>query len=563
MTKACVVLLLFFLVLASCEFLDTLPSDNGIPPGDEGPGDNDLGEDDDNDGDTPEPIAGFDLELATGSSWEFYWEYQSSTSWWSSYDNGSSESSDGGYVTITLAEPATVAGYDMFLVNLSGEIPSPWQSSFWEYLGVSGASLIGSLDGSTIKIIVNGDTGRSEYSFFLRYTVPLDIDLASFSAMASAPAPYTTSCFGADYNSSYDDTISIPGYDPIDGDVSTLTINEFHKAGVGPLGLSYYDYLKDVTGPSSWDTIIINWDYSLVSTTLDARDGFSFPIPPWQVYGEMPEIKRYANAVVLNDEIHLLGGRELYTAKTAMYSEDADGNWLTRSPVPDEWVTSTSGSGACIRQGQKLLPETIHFAMKYNYGLSRVIRAYSYNPISDSWSSYAESTFSMDVYDCFMYGNDFLYVLCSGGQMMEYDFYAIGDNFTYWGTIPGAEELTYASALVYNDAIYIVGQYNPYGTTYTTGMFVYNGESWEQVAWIVDSLRRWNPALAVHNDRLYIIGGNEKEVVSCSVTTGTVSDWQIHPSMLYGGSGLDALVVGDQILVFGCDEGTKIEVFTP
>ena len=77
MTKACVVLLLFFLVLASCEFLDTLPSDNGIPPGDEGPGDNDLGEDDDNDGDTPEPIAGFDLELATGSSWEFYWEYQS------------------------------------------------------------------------------------------------------------------------------------------------------------------------------------------------------------------------------------------------------------------------------------------------------------------------------------------------------------------------------------------------------------------------------------------------------------------------------------------------------
>jgi len=80
-----------------------------------------------------------------------------------------------------------------------------------------------------------------------------------------------------------------------------------------------------------------------------------------------------------------------------------------------------------------------------------------------------------------------------------------------------------------------------------------------------DSERRWCPGLAIYNDRLYVFGGTEDgtHVISSSIASGAPSDWQSHSPMLYGGTNLDAEVRGSEILVFGCDDGEKIEIYSP
>jgi len=53
---------------------------------------------------TPNPVTGYDLNLATGSYWTFWWDWSDKATWMSSYDSGSDIDTGTGYLTITLGD---------------------------------------------------------------------------------------------------------------------------------------------------------------------------------------------------------------------------------------------------------------------------------------------------------------------------------------------------------------------------------------------------------------------------------------------------------------------------
>ena len=555
------IVFVFMFFMVSCDVLlekDTDSTDNEDNGNSQDVEDDSSDEEDDSSQVTADPLTGYNLNLESGSWWKFYWEKDTFTSWYSSYDSDSSSSESSGYLIITLGDEVTIEGRILFQVELSGDIPSfNTDSSFWQYIGSDEGDLIGSLDGINLKTILNSSDRSSEYSFFLLYSESLDITSSSFSA--EYPAEYSTDTDCANFNSSYDDSIIIPGYDPIDGDVLTYTISEHYKAGVGPVGITLYDYLKDVTSSNSWEIYIREWSVNLVSTSLSADDGFSFPQPAWDIYGEMPEVISCPNVILLNNSLYIVGGNLSYDPVLSLYKEGDEGEWIAQSSIPDSWNVSTSGSlsGACLAYPTGSLTYHIYFTASFSNGLN----IYDYNPFTDNWSIKYYGNYTGAIYSCFSWGNNLIYSVGFKGRLLEYDLSS--STFEDIGFL--MDDFTYINAVSDGDKIFLVGQYEPYFNGYQTGIQYYNGTTWIQVYPGISNKRRWHPGLAIYNDRLYILGGTEdgRDVISAQIDSDGLSDWMEHSPMLYGGSSLNAITKDNKIYVFGTDEGSKIEVFDP
>lgn len=520
-------------------------------------GDKQKEEEEDDDNNTLPTLTGYQLALNKGDYWEFYWNNEGYTSWWASYGTNTTNTEDSGFVTITLGNPITVSGKTLFSVSITGDIPKYWEDSFWTALGVDGNSFIGSKNNVTVETIINGDNSKSEASFFLKYSVPLEIKTSSISA--TTPVSYTTTGHKATYSSSYDDTIYLPGYDPFKGDEATHNISEYYKPGVGPVGFYLYDYLKDYADSSSWTTIRNIWNFSLVSTSLTSDDNFVFPQPPWKVFSDMPQAKIAPDAVVANNTIYLMAGRDSsYNALTALYKLESDGSWSSAKSIPSTWSTISSSTGAFVKDSGSP-GEAIYLTGKFGGYNS----TYRYLPSTNTWSLYSSSNLQYTHYDSFSWGTNYIYSLGLDGRLLEYNIST--DNYTTLGIID--DDLTYLSVIADDEKIITVGQYEPWYNNFTTGMFINTGSGWSTNQWYSDSKRRWEPALAFYNNRLYIFGGGQddeaKKVVSCVISGTTASNWKTHSPMLYGGTRLDAVVLDDKIYLFGCDEGKKIEIYTP
>ncbi len=520
---------------------------------------------------TFDPVSGYDLSLGQGTQWEFFWTYYNYTNWTASGSGmNPSTTTKEGFVTITLGDTTTISGKTLYEVTLSGDIPSTNSSSwsdngnFWQYLGVDNGDLIGSLDGDSVKTIINAQQGISNYGFFIRdLSDGLGIESSNFTADEDAPISYTTTSHSVNYDYSEDNSISIPGI-YMAGDEFSCYFTDYYKAGIGPIGHNYYHYWKDIEGPGEWSSGTTEETFTLISTSLEADDGFEPPVPIWQVAGDMPEVKKWPNAVFIDGDIYLMAGEDgSYNASQTVYRQEDDGSWTKLASIPVGWVACASGTGACVKDGK------VYLAMKYNLGMSRQLRMYVYDPAADSWSLMATHNTAVDIYDCFLWGET-IYIVGGNGVHYALNGEAIEDTAVY-SLVSSPESLTYISALSTADDIFIVGQYKIAFNTYITGMWTVDNNSSYPIKskWNPSEFkRRWAPGLAVYNNRLYVFGGGDgetaKKVVSCAIDgNGNVSDWQIHAPMLYGGTKLDALVVGNKIYVYGTDEGTKIEVYSP
>lgn len=204
--------ILFFLVnifFISCPASVGGGEEQDTPPGNPG------NKPETNPGGTVQSIAGYDIELKTGSYWTFWWDWSDKWSWTSSYDSNSSTEVGTGYITITLGDAATVGGKPVFKVILTGDIPKPWQTNpFWLWIGSDSSGLYASDDGYSIKYIVNATTSRVSSGFFRRWVNLTDTVapvLTSGSYSATKPVAWSTNVNAAEWGSSYDKTISVPG----------------------------------------------------------------------------------------------------------------------------------------------------------------------------------------------------------------------------------------------------------------------------------------------------------------------------------------------------------------
>lgn len=183
----------------------------------------------------------------------------------------------------------------------------------------------------------------------------------------------------------------------------------------------------------------------------------------------------------MNGVLYVLGGEKAdYSANTSFYREESDGSWTSLGTVPGgSWISSSATTRITSLWEELLLVVDTSNPT-----------AYSYNTSSDAWSTL-------------------------GSFSVPYQF-TTGSFLGYEDMIDFNDDMTYMSAKVEGDYIYIVGQYKVSGGgmfggeyVYSTRLFYYNGSSWSSPSWSVDAKRRWCPALAVYGDRLYVIGGTE------------------------------------------------------
>ncbi len=503
---------------------------------------------------TPNPVTGYDLNLATGSYWTFWWDWSDKATWMSSYDSGSDIDTGTGYLTITLGDETVIAGKSVYTVILSGDIPEPWQTNpFWSHIGSDVDGLYASADGYTLKSIVDAATGRVSNEFFRRWN-----ELAEEASpilqdgyfTATNPVSWSTNVHTTSWGSEYNDTISIPGYDPIAGDEYNRTAVEYLKPGIGPIGCSDYEYLYDREDSSNSSTYITKWAFNLVSTNLSADDGFVLPAPVWE-RAEMPDTREDPSVVLIGDTRYILLGGVLYDGSRTMYKQTGDTAWVRCADFPVDF-SGLYGYGTASAYGGK-----IYAFVKQEPSYKTAV--YAYDPASDSWSTaYAPGTLNTHPASSVVNGTS-IYFMSHDSSGHSFDP-ATGTITSY---VALSSKISYPRLAADENGIYMIAQVNLYGDTYSTALWTCDADGWTEYTWSMDMKRRCKAALAVHNGRLWVFGGADKTVMSAPLSGSIPGSWTTHSNMLYGGSLLFALPDGDRIRVYGSNDGKAIEIYNP
>jgi hypothetical protein len=216
------------------------------------------------------PIPGFDLQLQPGTYWHYGWHKIVS---WDHLFYGSGSTTTFGDFTITLGVAITIGGVTAYPLQISGD-NSPFPIN-WRYLASQDNKILASSDGTALHTIFDGATGQWQGGGFFT---------GGSNAVVTATATALTYDYigTTAYNISFSDFngssggIYFPGIGYIPGghDFSGITVSEYFKPGIGPVGY-YYSSYSSVAGDHDSTTE----DVGVVETSLTATDGWKPVIP--------------------------------------------------------------------------------------------------------------------------------------------------------------------------------------------------------------------------------------------------------------------------------------------
>lgn len=346
-------------------------------------------------------------------------------------------------------------------------------------------------------------------------------------------------------------TKHIPGYNPIAGDEYNRAASERFKAGIGPVACSDYDYLYDRESSSNSSTYLTKWAFSLVKTSLLADDSFTLPELVWDL-AKMPDTRIDPSVVSLDGKLYILLGGVSYEGSRTMYRQESDGSWTQCADLPSSFSGLYGFGTACVYDGK------IYAFIKAKPSYKTAV--YAYDPSTNSWSTaYAPGSITVSPATSALNGNVIFFLGHESG-MNEFD--PSTGTITSYSLMDS--KITYPRMIRDGLNYYMISQYNPSGDNYTTGFwaYIYGSGGWAKQNWFFDSKRRSKVALAIYDGRLWVFGG-DKTVVSAPLSAGVVGTWKKHSDMLYGGTYLSAVVVGNEIRVYGSNAGTAIEIYHP
>lgn len=202
-------------------------------------------------GDNTTPnISGFEFPLEEGDFWEFGWDKTVSSF---AQGSGGSTSSSSGKFRLTLGPVINVGGVSLYETLYSGN-PAGWPESFtiprWKYVGIDGSKVYGSVDGATLEVVFDAETGTwSGGGFFTEWPSSL---IVAEPGSISNDYIMDSNILRVGTSSSQSQCETIAGV-TICGDESfTHTEYEYFKPGVGPVGYRYLNsFSSDGGGFSS------------------------------------------------------------------------------------------------------------------------------------------------------------------------------------------------------------------------------------------------------------------------------------------------------------------------
>ena len=189
---------------------------------------------------------GMVIELNQGDFWEFRWEWKEQSC---AQGSGCRNGGDGGVFKITLGEPRTIGGAEMFPITVGGNhIADNGAVDFapaWKFIGVDGPRMLGSNGSSIVSIFDALDGEWSGGGFFSRFG-------SNETHAASATSISTAQPFAAWNGFRTGPAITVVRSDSqslceiIEGrricpNDSSFSISEtqYYRNEVGPLGYSY------------------------------------------------------------------------------------------------------------------------------------------------------------------------------------------------------------------------------------------------------------------------------------------------------------------------------------
>lgn len=197
------------------------------------------------DGSTPS-ISGFEFSLEEGVFWEFGWDTTVSSF---AQGSGGSTSSSSGKFRLTLGPAMNVGGVSLYEILYSGN-PAGWPESFtiprWKYVGIDGSKVYGSVDGATLEVVFDAETGTwSGGGFFTEWPSSL---IVAEPGSISNDYILDSNILRVGTSSSQSQCETIAGV-TICGDESfTHTEYEYFKPGVGPVGYRYLNSFSSSGG---------------------------------------------------------------------------------------------------------------------------------------------------------------------------------------------------------------------------------------------------------------------------------------------------------------------------
>ncbi len=178
---------------------------------------------------------GFELALQRGSFWEFGYQY-SASSW--SRDGGTTGSNEGEFRVI-LGDETEIDGrtlYRVLVTHTGGDGKEP--PLRWRYLGIDGATLLGSTDGVTLGVVFDAmrdaQPGGGLFADFGTGLVRSSMSSVS-NDFVSGEAVVLSSSYDESSCEYFSDIGNVCGGDR---DINT-TEKEYFRAGVGPYAYHY------------------------------------------------------------------------------------------------------------------------------------------------------------------------------------------------------------------------------------------------------------------------------------------------------------------------------------
>lgn len=552
---------LVFLSCSSDSENGTVPNNPPLDGQNDQPNDNDVVVD-------PE-IEGFQLEFSTGDFWEFYWFEEIVTS----AQGDISTRTDNGSFRVTLKESRTIGQIEAFALEITGNNLEGYPGPRWTYLASQNNVLFGSLDGITLDTIFNAQDGVWKGGGFF----------ASFDEEA------TVNVLSSEIENEFIETNGIAvSYqegqticEVIDGEricandeAFTIRVNDFFKAGIGPIGYNLSRNVFDQGGGFT-TTFDSRLEIGLAATSFSADDGFVPSLPPWVEKTTLPEPFRTTTVAPWNGKIYFFGGLDVDSNNSRqIYTYDPESDvWDEVGQTPMELTYQIRDGVSIFNLNYEafVIDDKIYIVRTTGPEANAIL---IYDPLSGSWESGPELNFNVAGVQCYMASIDDNILFFPIRTTRSGEVWVLNTTTNLWspGNTNPSPHLSRSTASAFDNKVYFSGSFRSGTGSFETRVRIYDysvpvgeGGSWTETFFTGDG--RASAESQVVNGRLYVLGGDNFGPEKRSVEEYVISQdsWKTVGSMLKARSAFLSVVVNNKIYAIdlGFQENYIIEEYDP
>lgn len=549
--------ILQFLLLLSCSTDE--PNDMGVDNPQQQEQNTEDPDNDEEPGAMEEPaqLDGFDLSFGTGDYWEYYWITEDV---FVAQGNVSANTGNGRF-RVELGAQQNIEGVAAFEVNVSGTNLEEYAGPRWTYLAATDNLLLGSMDGITLDTIFNALTGQWKGGgFFANFDEEATINTFEGEIDNEFIA---TQAIVATYQDGQSICEIIAGERICANDDSfTLLVDDYFKAGIGPVGYNLNRRVFDQGGGFTTSSEF-TFQIGLVATSFSADDGFVPTLPPWQEKTTLPEDFTFSPVAPWQGKLYFFGGLDKdRNSSREIYSYDPEADvWSQEGQTPIDLATSQNGTYSALVVGDK-----IYFIRTVGPVGDYIL---IYDPINNSWETGPDLDGFQGI-PCYLtaIGDAIYFFPIQQTQRESVRILNTATNTWSSGRTSPWVHMSRSTVSSYGDKVYFSGTFR--SGQFETRVRVYDtaastdADAWSEMFFTGEG--RADAASQIVNGRLYVMGGDnfgpeKRDVEEYDIAQNS---WKTVSAMIYPRARFQSVALNTKIYVLsGEAQNFVIEEYDP